>query len=122
MKKEIYITEISEEDFRKLNLSGYKCREDIFSNVKKPIYYELNKVLDEYIKFVKATSNKDNQEALKRPVTICVFKDETFSAIWGIRHLYSTRDYFVSEEDFFKAKKKEIKSLYRIHLKSIKEA
>lgn len=111
-----YITEISENDFRKLDLSGYKCREDIFSNEKKPIYYELNKVLDEYIEFVKTADDKYDQEALKRPVTICVFEDETFYATWGIKHLYSTRDYFISEEGFFKAKKKEIKSLYRIHL------
>ena len=40
----------------------------------------------------------------------------TYEIGFGIRHLYTTRDYFESREDYWRVPKKETKAIYRIHL------
>ena len=97
-----YITEISEEDFRKLNLFAYKHTQNGFEKV------DLNKELDENIKYLLEQGYESDLEDLKCPVTIAIHKENhenprdyyldkwmncfscpgTYEIGFGIRHLY----------------------------------
>lgn len=113
-KEKRFITEISEEDFRKLNLEGRVAAEfDIIS--KKTI--ALNDVLDACINHLKECT----PELLSIPITIAIFNNDvpcerSFSIVTGLKHAYSTRDYFIASGGVWKVKKRHLKAIYRIHL------
>ena len=144
MKKEneTFITEISEEDFRKLHLVGYKQIQQVFETstgheMCKIVWKEvdLNKELDETIQFLLDFGYETNLEELKRPFTIAIHKEngpdprnyywdkfmnrfggpQTYQTGIGIKHLYVTRDYFEDKEDHWRVSKRETKAIYRIH-------
>ena len=110
----LFITEISEEDFRKLNLEG-QIIDSISANFSRTI--ALNTVLDSVID----RFTKYDPEALDVPVTIAIFKDSSiyeknFRIVAGLNHVYSTRDYFTAKDGVWKVKKRYLKAIYRIHL------
>lgn len=141
MKNEnLFITEISEEDFRKLNLKAYNrswVKKEDGTKQLEWLEVDLNKELDENIAYWKGQGYESDLEDLKQPVTIAIhvkngpnpedfYLDkymnrytgaQTYQFAMGIRHLYSTRDYFETKgEDYWKVAKKETKAIYRIHL------
>ena len=134
-----FITEISESDFRKLDIVAYE-QEELHYPGDKFFHFswkavKLSKVLDEMVEIYKSGSKKDD---LKYPVTIAIhvenglsadpknyYFDKNMNAFTGprtyqigigIKHLYSTRDYFENPETNWKVKKSETKGIYRIHL------
>lgn len=138
-----FITEISEEDFRKLNLKGYKREYDrpvnektrnISSFVWKEV--DLNEELDENIKFWIDNGYESDYEDLQQPVTIAIHIEngpnpknyyfdkfmnrysgsKTYELAMGLKHIYSTRDYFEAKKDYWRVLKRETKAIYRIHL------
>ena len=139
---ELFITEISEEDFRKLNLVAYaKAREDSVDEygrkVTRLVWKEcsMNKVLDTEIDYAKGVGCVEDLERLKTPITIAIHKEngpepkdyylDKYMAVLGpatylvatnIKHLYSTRDYFEDREDYWRVLKRETKAIYRVHL------
>ena len=136
-KEELFITEISEEDFRKLNLVAYAKAKKTSGNITRVVWEEcdLNKVLDAEIKWAIEGGYEDGLDTLKTPVTIAIHRDngpdpddyylDKFTNLLGpstylvatrIHHLYSTRDYFEDREDYFRIPKNETKSIYRVHL------
>lgn len=142
-EKEIFITEISEEDFRKLNLVAYKRKLATFTDENNEMYQKmawvpvnLNQLLEENINFLLHQGYLADLEDLKTPITVAIHKENseepadfyyekymnmysgasTFYLAFGIKHLYSTRDYFECHEDYWKVKKNETKAIYRIHL------
>lgn len=125
------ICEILEEDFRKLNLKGYKCNKGSYEEVN------LNNVLDENINYWIEQGYESDLEDLKYPVTIAIhtgydnpkfdncyfdkFMDaysgiKTYELGMGIKHIYSTRDYYEAREDYWRVRKNETKVIYRVHL------
>lgn len=157
-----YITEISLEDFKKLNLIGYQnTRVDTGENSYRMemLPVELNKKIDENLQFCKdegyttivvaihtdpteeditnemknfvldtKTGEKRNlteEEAFKLALYDASYLDkfmnrftghQTFQIGCGIKHLYSTRDYYECHGDYWKVKKNETKAIYMIHL------
>lgn len=161
MKKCSFITEISEEDFRKLNLKAYNIE-----NVQKkggytrlePVEVSLNKELDENIAYAIEMADEEGLEWLTYPVTVAIHTDpskeeveeyarthpfflksdvkrhfvleysyldkfmnrfkgsSTYELGMGIRHVYTTRRYFESKQDYWRVRKDETKALYRIKL------
>lgn len=134
-----FITEISEEDFRKLNLVGYKhvfLEEPGVCKQLKWIKEDLNAVLDENIAYMLAQGYEHNLEYLQEPVTLAIHQENgpkpkdyyfdkfmnrysepaTYEIAFGLRHIYSTRDYFEAKEDYWRVLKRETKAIYRIHL------
>ena len=155
------ITEISEEDFRKLDLKGYRsCRKE---TENKNVYYaleevSLNDILDDNLNYILESGYEYELEDLTKPVTIAIHepyteedlleahetfprlteeecKDlclkthcymdkymnrftgpESFEIGFGIDHLYSTRDFYESREDYWRVSKRETKVIYRIKL------
>ena len=138
-----FITEISEEDFRKLNLKGYEYvwqEEDENKPIKarRGVWKEvdLNTVLDETIEFWMESGYERDFEDLKFPVTIAIHTNngpsptnyyfdmymnklsgpKTYEIAMGLRHIYSTRDYFESKDDYWRVLKRETKAIYRVYL------
>lgn len=117
--KKPFITEISEEDFRKLDLEGWVADAIIPSGVSQEV--KLNQVLDEHIDFVRKSGILDS---LYIPVTVAVFNEwpmdgRSFKFGLGIKHLYSTRDYYKNKRGSWKVKKNCLKAIYRVHLDNI---
>ena len=138
-----FITEISEEDFRKLNLKGYQqvWEESVNENglySRILVWHEvyLNQLLDENIAYWTNLATEEAQEDLSYPVTVAIhvangpmptdfYLDKfmnrftgatTYQIGMGIAHIYSTRDYFEAKEDYWRVWKRETKAIYRIHL------
>lgn len=126
-----YICEISEEDFRKLDLYGYSKDKKI----------SLVKEYDDNVEYWIKNGYKSDYEDLQYPVTIAIHKEpetepetyyeklnymyfdkfmnrfggpQSYQLGMGIRHLYSTRDYFEAHGDYWRVKKNETKVIYRI--------
>lgn len=136
------ITEISEEDFRKLDLKvkrHEKIREMIGDRkIERLVFTEksLNDILDENLEYLIESGYEDDYNSLLTPVTIAIHepgKDiyeetyldkfmnsftgmQTFQLGLGIKHLYSTRDYYECREDYWRVRKDETKVIYRIKL------
>ena len=112
----MFITEISEEDFRKLDLRAFVVDSVVPDAVQE---VKINNVLEHNIDFFK----NHNPNALLVPVTIAIFNEcsvgeNSFKIAIGIRHIYSTRDYYTSGKDgSWKVKKRYLKAIYRVHLK-----
>lgn len=138
-----FITEISQEDFEKLGLKGYQ-QVKIFDEKTGTGRYEwkeidLNKQLEEEIQALFCSGTEQSLEFLKCPITLAIhvangpkpddfYLDKymdmysgptTFEFGVGIKHLYSTRDYFEDKEDYWKVLKRETKAIYRIHIREI---
>lgn len=157
-----YITDISLEDFKKLNLIGYQnTRVDTGENSYRMemLPVELNKKIDENLDFCKEEGyttivvaihtdpteedianemksftldektggrrNLTREEAYKYALYDASYLDkfmnrftghQTFQIGCGIKHLYSTRDYYECHDDYWKVKKNETKAIYMIHL------
>ena len=136
------ITEISEEDFRKLDLK-VKCHGKIRETygerkVERLVFVEksLNDILDENLEYLIESGFEDDYKCLLTPVTIAIHEPgnniyeetyfdkfmnqytgmQTFQLGLGIRHLYSTRDYYESHDDYWRVRKDETKVIYRIKL------
>lgn len=136
------ITEISEEDFRKLDLK-VKRHEKVIEElngrkVTRLVYVEksLNDILDENLEYLIESGYQDDYNSLLTPVTIAIHEPadndyegsyldkfmnqftgmQTFQLGLGIRHLYSTRDYYECREDYWRVRKDETKVIYRIKL------
>ena len=138
------ITDISEEDFRKLDLVGYRL-----TKVKDPLtnstsYVQkrvsLNEELDNNIRYLLDEGTEEGKDALTLPITIAIHNDndkdehdetmfgyfdkfmnrfsppKTFEIGIGIKHLYSTRDYYEDREDYWRVNKRATKRIYRITL------
>lgn len=152
------ITEISEEDFRKLNLVGYTRKMDRTLHKMVTTEVNLNDVLDREIQYLLETGTSESFKNLALPVTIAIHEpypqsfynkmraampnntDEevkdycesvymyfdkimdritgpvTYEVGIGIKHLYSTRDYYECHEDYWRVSKKDTKVIYRINL------
>ena len=143
MKNDVFITEISEEDFVRLNLIAYEqvwetvedkkssaCTKLVWREVK------LNEVLYRNVEYWFNSGYEKDYEDLKQPVTIAIHvqngpnpKDyyfdkflnrysgfKTYEIAMGLKHVYSTRDYFESKEDYWRVLKRETKAIYRVHL------
>lgn len=154
------ITDISEEDFRKLDLVAYRAemidKGDHFSQEMVPV--KLNDVLDENLNYWINQGYESDFIDLNYPVTIAIhesFTDEdiektmkdfpnltddeikqrllfacsyldkfmnrysgiqTYQFAMGIKHLYSTRDYYEMRGDYWRVRKDETKVIYRIKL------
>ena len=164
MKKQL-ITEISEKDFRKLKLKGYRNQRidnPDGSHEFKMVEMDLNELLDIEIKALLQSGYESDKKALSYPVTIAIHEEppktyyeeqakkffnlalskeetknmalyyysyldkymnmytgaQTFQMGFGIKHLYSTRDYYEDHDDYWRVKKSETKVIYRIHLES----
>lgn len=142
-----FITEISEEDFRKLGLKGYEqvwekkfdTENDGSCSVTHHLVWkevDLNKVLDENIAYWQDQGFQKDFEDLKYPVTIAIHTKngpnptdyyfdkfmnrysgpKTYALAMGLKHIYSTRDYFEARDDYWRVLKRETKAIYRIHL------
>ena len=113
----LFITEISEEDFKKLNLKVVAV-DPFTSTTYKDV--ELNNVLDTYLehcKYIPSTACV--------PVTVAIFDEwpdgeNSFKVKFGLRHLYSTRDYYQARDGSWKVKKNCLKAIYRVHLNMYK--
>lgn len=121
MKKDnkLFITEISEEDFRKLDLEGLVADAIVPDSTQK---VKLNNVLDENIDFIRKSGVLDS---LHIPITIAIFyewpaDEKSFKFGFGIKHLYSTRDYYGTRNGNWKVKKNCLKAIYRVHLNMYK--
>jgi hypothetical protein len=121
MKKnnKLFITEISEEDFRKLDLEGWVADAIIPGAPQK---VKLNYVLDENIDFIRKSGVLDS---LYVPITVAIFyewpaDEKNFKFGFGIKHLYSTRDYYGTKYGNWKVKKNCLKAIYRVHLDTYK--
>lgn len=155
------ITEISEEDFRKLNLAVYRQEKE--KNMDGSICfvmkeYNINDILSKEIAMTLNSGYESDLRDLKMPVTIAIHEEpteedflrvkkehpwllekasknavlyeysyldkfmnqftgaQTFQIGWGIKHLYSTRDYYEAHEDYWRVRKNETKAIYRIKL------
>lgn len=154
------ITDISEEDFRKLDITVHRHEKVTDGTVTRIMMVpkKLNDILDEEIKCLLESGYESDYADLLTPVTIAIHelpttKDyeyakerfpmmneddlkshllyefsyldkfmnqftgaQTFQIGWGIRHLYSSRDYYESHDDYWKVRKNETKVIYRVKL------
>ena len=127
------ITEISEEDFRKLDLKVKVHRR--VSNERNAniewIEQSLNDILQENIDTCLKAGYEEDHAFLTLPVTIAIHEDggyyldkfmnrftgaQTFQLAMGIGKLYSTRDYYEMRGDYWRVKKDETKVIYRVKL------
>ena len=140
-KKEQFITEISEEDFRRLDLVAYEMvsaeNEDGTSRFCNWSKVRLNDVLDQGIRYCLEQGTEQDLADLSVPITIAIHYNNipspgdfyldkwmnrfsgprTYQIGFGIEHVYSTRDYFEAKMgDYWKVLKRETKALYRVHL------
>lgn len=129
------ITEINEEDFRKLDLSVAR-NERIDNPDGKSFSYKMaeckvNDILDDVIGKLIESGYEEDLRYLSVPVTIAIHEDggyyldkymnrftgaQTYQLGIGIDHLYSTRDYYECREDYWRVRKDETKVIYRIKL------
>lgn len=141
--KKPFITEISEEDFEKLGLKGYRQVKVEDKNTDS-VHYEwreidLNEQLEQEIICLMISGTEESLEFLKCPVTLAIHNGNrpkpndfyldkymdmftgpvTYEFGVGIKHLYSTRDYFECKEDYWRVLKRETKAIYRIHLRDM---
>lgn len=124
------ITEISEEDFRKLNL--IVKRNERVSQTFEYVDKSLNEILDEEIAAIIRDGYESEMDWLELPVTIAIHEDggyyldkfmnrftgaQTYQLGFGIKHLYSTRDYYeCRDDDYWRVRKDETKVIYRVRL------
>lgn len=127
------LVDISEENFRALNLKGFRHVLENGRSIMKEI--NLNEKLDEGIEFCLMGGYENDRSQLSLPVSIAIHEEnndeysgyldkfmnqytglQTFQIGWGIKHLYSTRDYYEDHEDYWKVKKSETAVIYRVHL------
>lgn len=115
------ITEIREEDFRKLRIKVKR-----YNRYRRDYgVISINKVLDEQIKMLLDSGFPEDFRDLQTPVTIAICKSgrsymdmKTYQMCWGIKHLYSTRDYYETKtDDHWRVRKDETDIVYRVHLK-----
>ena len=139
------ITEISEQDFRKINLKLWKKTWITTQSGKKLGWVEIsaNSELDSTIQYLLDQGYETDAQNLKLPITLCIhvnnynkedredyygggyfdkylnmYTSESTYYMWvGIKHLYSNRDYYFDKEDpICRVRKKETFVIYRIHL------
>lgn len=137
------IKDISEKDFRALNIKVFRHENVIVSeNIPgHPLYQlqmvekSLNDILDNEIDLALKSGWPSDKRDLEMPVYIAIHEEnnaefsgyldkfmnrftglQTFQIGWGIKHLYSTRDYYEAHEDYWKVRKKETAVIYRVHL------
>ena len=135
-KEKMFITEISEEDFRKLDLkvkANERVQIDERSHRFEMVEKSMNDILDKEIKYLLENGYASDLEELSVPVTVAIAKDgqfyldkfmnrysgaQTYQLGLGIKHIYSTRDYFEcgKSEDYWRVLKRETKAIYRVHL------
>lgn len=142
-----FITEISEEDFRKLDLIAYEqvwiTFENTDDNSLRPNSRQLvwkkvklNDILDQNIEFWIEQGYENDYDDLQQPVTVAIHNEngpepkdyyfdkfmnrysgfKTYEFAMGLKHIYSTRDYFESKKDYWRVPKRETKAVYRVHL------
>lgn len=132
------IKDISEKDFRKLDIKVY-CHERVpvttTSFTFKMVEHSLNEILDKNIEYCLEEGWDFNKKELEMPVYIAIHEEnnneysgyldkfmnrftglQTYQIGFGIRHLYSTRDYYEDHDDYWRVAKKETAVIYRIHL------
>jgi len=133
------ITEISEEDFRKLDLK-VKRNERVVVSENIPghpvckfemVEKSLNEIIDKQIRATIENGCESDLRDLQIPLTIAIHEPDgyyldkfmnrytgaqTYQIGFGIKHLYSTRDYYECREDYWRVSKKETKVIYRIKL------
>ena len=140
-KNELFITEISESDFRKLDLEAYE-QEEVASIVlgkeRRCFIWKrisLNNVLDDVImanndahysepKYDSVYFAIHNENGLSSDPTNYYFDKgmnaftgpRTYQLGIGLEHLYSTRDYFEAKNRPWRVKKSETKAIYCVHL------
>ena len=137
-KRKLLITEISEEDFRKLDITVYR-QEKVYKDNSWHLEFvpkKINDILDENIEYWIESGYEEDLEDLKQPVTVAIhvangpdphdyYFDKfmnmysypgTYEIGMGIRHIYLTRDYAEDHDDYWKVKKDETKVIYRVHL------
>lgn len=127
------ITEISEEDFRKLDIK-VKVHERV--NTPNGVSIEwveksLNNILQDNIDTCLKAGYEEDHANLTLPVTIAIHEDggyyldkfmnrftgaQTYQFAMGIGKLYSTRDYYEMRGDYWKVRKDETKVIYRVKL------
>lgn len=133
------ITEISEADFRKLDIKVHRNERIVLSeNIPghplcqfKMVERSINEILDEQIALTLKSGYASDLMDLQTAVTIAIHEPDgyyldkymnrftgaqDFQIGWGIRHLYSTRDYYEAHEDYWRVSKRETKVIYRIML------
>lgn len=128
------ITEISEEDFRKLDLKVMRNeREEVDERTHRFVMKEvsLNEIIDRQIRATIENGYESDLRDLQIPLTIAIHEpdgyyldkymnrftgSQTYQIGWGIAHLYSTRDYYEAHEDYWRVRKDETKVIYRIKL------
>ena len=141
-KNELFITEITEEDFRKLSLTAYSQKKvttiaEFGRHISqlKWVPCNLNDILDNLIQSSLENGYHEDLQTLSEPVTVAIHKENgenpqdyyldkflnilgpaTYLLGTGIKHLYSTRDYFESKDDYWRVPKRETKAVYRIYL------
>ena len=128
---ELFITDISEEDFRKLDLKIMRNEreEGTYKFVMKEV--SLNEIIDRQIRATIENGTESDLRDLQIPLTIAIHEPDgyyldkfmnrftgaqTYQIGWGIEHLYSTRDYYEMHGDYWKVRKSETKVIYRIKL------
>ena len=127
------LLDIEEEDFRKLNL---KCYRHVITGGRSIMQeIDLNDLLDNGINYALRNGYESDRTDLTLPVTIAIHEEnndnysgyldkfmnrftglQTFQIGWGIKHLYSTRDYYEDHEDYWRVRKAETSVIYRVHL------
>lgn len=138
-KRNNFITEISEEDFRKLDLVAYEQVWVSNPDGSKSIIWKkvsLNEILDRNIEYWLERGYETDKYDLTLPVTVAIHVENgpepsdyyfdkymnhysmpaTYEFAMGIPHIYTTRDYYMMKGDYWRVKKNETKALYRIHL------
>ena len=127
------ITEISEEDFRKLDLKVKVHRRTSHERNSSIEWIEqsLNDVLQENIDTCLKAGYEEDHANLTLPVTIAIHEDggyyldkfmnrftgaQTYQLAMGIGKLYSTRDYYEMRGDYWRVRKDETKVIYRVKL------
>ena len=128
------ITDISEEDFRKLDIKVLRNeREEVDERSYTFVMREvsLNEIIDRQIRATVESGSESDLNDLNTPLTIAIHEPDgyyldkfmnrftgaqSYQLGWGIKHLYSTRDYYEAREDYWKVRKSETKVIYRIKL------
>lgn len=128
--KNLFITEISEADFRKLDIVAYQRDLYGWQAIK------MNDVLDRNIQYLFESGYEEDAKRLSYPFTFAIHKAnaedpedfyldkfmnrftgaQTYQFGFGIEHLYSTRDYYEAHDDYWRVFKRETKAIYRVHL------
>ena len=136
--KDNYITEISLEDFLKLNLTGFVREWQDFDNYRQLVWkqYDLNKVVEDNFKYMEQIGEKGNivvaihKNADKAKMgsydTDFYYYDKwlnrhgasTYQVGFGISKLYKGTDKWYIKEDYFEVPYAETEKIYLIHKKS----